>query len=93
MTSIKAHRAVIALFCTLSALAATPPDLRTADFALILNNPSRSEQNAATPSAINAEQQSLRGHWDSAEVTSAITRRLADHCEVCLPNPFLQISA
>src|SRR5260370_32163839 len=41
----------------------------------------------------SSEQQSLRGHGDSAEVTTAITHRLADHCDVCLPNPFLQISA
>ena len=42
---------------------------------------------------MSAEQQSLRSHRDSAEVTSAITNRLGDHCDVCLANSFLQISA
>src|SRR5206468_7165418 len=39
------------------------------------------------------EQQPLRSHGDSAEMTTAITNRLADHCELYLAKPFLQISA
>ena len=39
----------------------------------------------------SSEQQSLRSHRNSAKVTTAITNRLADDCDVCLANPFLQI--
>jgi len=44
-------------------------------------------------SLASSEQQSLRGHGDSAEVTAAITKRLADHCEFYLAQPFFEISA
>src|SRR5439155_23682930 len=40
-----------------------------------------------------AEQHALRSHWDSAEMTAAITNRLADHCEFCLAETFSEISA
>src|SRR6266516_2879317 len=39
------------------------------------------------------EQQPLRSHGDSAEVTAAITNRFADHCELCRTKPLSQIRA
>ena len=42
---------------------------------------------------MSAEQQSLRSHRDSAEVTSAITNRFADQYQFFFSEPFLQISA
>ena len=42
---------------------------------------------------LSAEQQSLRSHRDSAEVTSAITNRFADQCQFFFSEPLLQISA
>ena len=40
-----------------------------------------------------AEQDSLRGHGDSAEMAAAITKRFANHGEFCLPEPFSKISS
>ena len=42
---------------------------------------------------MSAEQQSLRSHRDSAEMTSAITNRFADQCQFFFSEPLLQISA
>src|SRR5438094_2988232 len=39
------------------------------------------------------EQQPLRSHGDSAEVTAAITNRFSDDCKRCCSETFLQISA
>src|SRR5213596_2139146 len=42
---------------------------------------------------VSSEQQPLRGHWDSAEVTAAITNCFSDHCEFYLAEPLMKISA
>src|SRR5437016_11159079 len=41
----------------------------------------------------SSEQNSLRSHWDSAEVTASITDRFADQCELCFCKTSLQIRA
>src|SRR5438445_8632883 len=41
----------------------------------------------------SSEQQALRGHGDSGEVTATITNRFADDCDLRASKAFLQVSA